>query len=1328
PLNQTANTGNDTAERRAADRFFAVGGVIPAGQDCYVRRAADDELFHHAINGDYAHVFAPRQMGKSSLCARVAERLRERERLVAVVDLAQIGGRDAAIDSARWFYSFAFRLVRQLRLKVDLQTWWQDKATLTNRQRLTELYWDIILENTQSPVTIFVDSPHAFATLPFAGDLLESIHAAQTARAAETAFGRLNFILLSIAGAARRPTGTGASVFSASQQVALEPFTPADLNQILPALGLPRQAAERAVARVQHWANGQPYLTMKLARAVARRSGDRRKPEVVVDDCVRQLFGHVGAMRSEPHLNAMQQAILGAGRDTVALLNLYGRIRKGERVQYDAESRPQRRLINEGLLSVAADGTLGVSNRLYALLFTTRWVNEHLPVNWRSASLLVAALALVFVLPIWYTQYLPSDWIATMRSPVGIQEAADAHERMRAWPGHRGSANELFATTLTERSRAAGERAAVMEYDRLLRELPGTTPLANELLAEYWEREALRDELRGDRDRALLARLSALVSPSPARTRAAAALVSDDYRQLLGALRLPEPIDAVSLSVDAERLAVVSGTTVRTWSLLANQPQPVATWEAQALALTPHIERLAVPLARRAGAFRLTLSINHDRLSDLELSLAAPSGRSVRLDLSEEQLSPAGEVMLSAARGGALRELADEAAAGNWTLSLADTLPAITGTLSGWELDFGGDSSYASDIGAGLQLADPVAAAAARLTLSPRGRYLIAAPLGTQSAAQVWDVIRAQPVASLPLAPEDRILGFVIDERVVLVARPVGVAAFALATGDPSWAPPLDSVVRQSALSLNGQFLVVTTAGDAGQIEVFDLIDQRRVGRLDTGIDHVAIAVSDDGRLIAVADADRTVRIWPLAGREPVGELPVDRAVTRLTFDAGRRHLAVTAGELRLWPLARSGAPRQELRERSSAELALDADGTGLLAGGAGSGFRLLNANLSVAEHPVLRHGEATAAVHAELRRAAGVAMTFSPERGTLKLWRVPLPPTVAPSGDRPPPVAALSHDLEWLAFEARSGELAVIAADAGPEELDRLSDTVRYIGHSAPIERVVFSPRAALIATNADDSTVRFWEVDDAKPRDEFLRMPAGLPEALAFSPDESTLAVATGTALELYATATGELVHRWQAGATVRALAYSPGGDLFAGLADGYVARLRWQDSLAAVDRIRVGEVPVTALGSIAGRAVAALADGTLTSLDGFRADLKRPLAQFGAPCRALLAVDDAIVCRAGGWAYRVDTAATGEIRARLLPPQRLYPGLTAGSGRDDIVVLAEADLPSPVGLRFDAADAQALDGRQEELLQRWRQRLGFSPDSAADAAAATAAPGGR
>ena len=143
-----------TATQRQT-KFYVVGGPVQPNRDCYVLRESDMVMFSRLNDGDYCHVLAPAQTGKTSLMAHTANRLRETGVLVATVDLANISSRDMSDDVGRWYYSVAYRICRELRIRSDMQGWWQERSGLTNMHRLREFFLDVVLANTEERVVIF---------------------------------------------------------------------------------------------------------------------------------------------------------------------------------------------------------------------------------------------------------------------------------------------------------------------------------------------------------------------------------------------------------------------------------------------------------------------------------------------------------------------------------------------------------------------------------------------------------------------------------------------------------------------------------------------------------------------------------------------------------------------------------------------------------------------------------------------------------------------------------------------------------------------------------------------------------------------------------------------------------------------------------------------------------------------------------------------------------------------------------------------------------------------------------------------------------------------
>ncbi len=1320
---QGSEKPGDAGSQRDLTSFFVAGGAVQPGRGCYVRRGADRELARLVRAGDYVQVIAPRHMGKSSLMARLADELRREEHGVAVVDLTQIGARERPDDLGRWFYSFAFRLIRQLRLRVDLQVWWQDRAVLTNRQRLTELYWDLILSNTTGPVTIFVDELQCLDQFPGAEHLLASIRAAYNARAAEPALARLNFVMLGINIPEGFDADSESSPFPVSQSVALRDFRLHQIDAFAPALGLPRPQAAEALERIHFWTGGQPYLTQKLARAVARarmRDTDLSDPAFIVDALTYRLYLNPASLQNEPHLSYLHQTLTEPRRETDELLTVYGKVRKGGKVIVDPESAAQRRLLTHGLLVPTRGGTLAVRNRVYHQVFTSRWANEQLPFRWRRISMVAVIATLLVLVPIWYQQFLPRPWTRVLASTTAtLEEARSAHAALSRLPGHGATADRMLLDFLSRMSRGSSDVAAVEAADRLLRTLPGAAPIADQLAAEFWDRQATEAEFRHERDAGLLARLRALIVPTVERRRRAAALIGEDYRLLEATLRVPDGFEQAVVSRDGRRLLAVKGSTVYGWRIDRLPPEAQSPWEATALRFLPAVSRRSVTGDGRAGpGLGLMLDIEHDRPFDLSITLTAPSGRSATFSPGFSAGSRL-RYEFDAGAGGALESLSEEPRGGTWTLTVSDRVPGVTGRLTGWslafdELVFGGPEPALA-----LTLEDPQPEADSLVFLGPAGRYAVAVPPTGEAAARVWDLASRSPISTLPVTQRDRIIGFVLDQRVALVQGEGGIEAWTLSTGDPADLAGVGSQALLSALSPGGDVLAALGGGVEDGIQVFDLIEGRLLGRIAPGVAHTALAAAPGGRLVAVADPDRAVRIWRIGDDQPLAELDPPAQPVGLAFGPLGDQLAISMAEggVMLWRQRPKGGEIRHFADSDTWYVSFDPGGSAVLIGNAERGFRLLDRTLAPLDLPVLRPGgTGESGLWAAVRRAQGLAMTGDSMQGRVRLWRLPETapvPAAAPSDGRAS--IALSRRGDLVALGTEAGNIRILPTDTDSAPDPAAGDRVGFFGHAEPVSGLAFSPDGALLASIAIDGSLRVWESSGGEPRDFIAFQPTSEPVRLMAVMDAGDRVVTvSGNQLRLWDAMNGRQILEQRQAARVTAIAAVPGqAEVLFGDADGVVWRLsaagdrneRVFDSGSTISAIAVSED---------GRSLAiAVADGTLQLVDLRDRQLKGSGGRLAIPADTLAfsAERDYLIVRSGHWlhSYRLSVNQLLPEGSRLLPAAVVYPGFALEDGRAAAaLVLAGDPVPRPVRLALDAGDVTPLPGDEAALLEQWRDRV--------------------
>src|SRR5256885_16251341 len=100
----------------SANAFDVTGGTLSLDAASYVERQADRDLFESLLQGEFCYVLTARQMGKSSLMVRTANKLRSQGAHVVALDLSAIGQN---LTPGQWYNGMLTSMGDQLGLEDE---------------------------------------------------------------------------------------------------------------------------------------------------------------------------------------------------------------------------------------------------------------------------------------------------------------------------------------------------------------------------------------------------------------------------------------------------------------------------------------------------------------------------------------------------------------------------------------------------------------------------------------------------------------------------------------------------------------------------------------------------------------------------------------------------------------------------------------------------------------------------------------------------------------------------------------------------------------------------------------------------------------------------------------------------------------------------------------------------------------------------------------------------------------------------------------------------------------------------------------------------------
>jgi len=305
----TATEGTNEAPLPSTDPRFleqleTPGGAVRLSSPFYIERRADRELSNLILSmGETALIKGPRQVGKSSVLARLYQHAREQDLNAVYLDFQRLD--DAALQDINSLLLHIGNLISvRFRTAKSPDHYWDERFGA--KDNLTTFLGEEVLDKIDKPFVFFMDEVDRLFASSFRDDFFGLIRSWHNDRAFdEERFGKFNMVLAYSTEAYLFIRNLNESPFNVGVKCELEDFGQTEVERLNELHGQPIRTPAQ-MDELHGLLSGHPFLVRRTYYDIVQK---RWTPDALIaracdDDgpFADHLHGHLLALESRPEL------------------------------------------------------------------------------------------------------------------------------------------------------------------------------------------------------------------------------------------------------------------------------------------------------------------------------------------------------------------------------------------------------------------------------------------------------------------------------------------------------------------------------------------------------------------------------------------------------------------------------------------------------------------------------------------------------------------------------------------------------------------------------------------------------------------------------------------------------------------------------------------------------------------------------------------------------------------------------------------------------------------------------------------------------------------